>query len=381
MKIAVLKERQEFEQRVAMTPATVKNFLNLGFEVYVESEAGINAGFSDQAYIAAGANVSKILLEILADADIIIKLQPSPLKYKRTTELAFIKPGAVVIGMFSNSENLDAVEEYAKKEATVFAIELTPRITRAQGMDVLSSQSNLAGYRAVIDACFEFQKIFPMMTTAAGTVTPAKVLVLGAGVAGLQAIATAKRLGGVVSAFDVRAAAKEQVESLGANFVQVPVDESEENMETQGGYAKEATEEYKKRQAELIHKTISESDIVISTALIPGKKAPILITKEMVESMKFGSVIVDLAASGGGNCELTKANEIINYNGIKILGYENYPSRIATDASSLYAKNMYNFIQLLYDKEKKSLNINLEDEIIKATLIIHDGKILQSHKI
>lgn len=377
MKIAVLKERQEFEQRVAMTPAMVKNFLNLGFDVYVESEAGLDAGFTDEAYASAGANVSKVLLEILADADIIIKLQPSPLKYKRTTELAFIKPGAVVIGIFSNSESRDVIQEYGKKEATVFAMELIPRITRAQSMDVISSQSNLAGYRAVIDACFEFQKIFPMMTTAAGTITPAKVLVLGAGVAGLQAIATAKRLGAVVSAFDVRSAAKEQVESLGANFVQVPIDESEENMETKGGYAKEATEEYKKRQAELIHKTISESDIVISTALIPGKKAPILITKEMVESMKLGSVIVDLAARGGGNCELTKANEIVNYDGVKIIGYENYPSRVATDASSLYARNIYNFIQLLYDKEKKSLNINLEDEIIKATLVAHDGKIIK----
>ena len=375
MKIGILKEREESERRVAATPATVKNFSDLGIEVCVESGAGLASSFSDAAYEEAGAKISKIPLEIISDADIVLKVQPSPSKHQKNTELAFMKKGAILIAMMSPADNLELFKEYSKKDITSFAMELVPRITRAQSMDVLSSQSNLAGYRSIIDASYEYNKIFPMMMTAAGTVIPAKILILGAGVAGLQAIATAKRLGAVVKVFDVRASAKEQVESLGGDFIEVPVEEGQD-LETKGGYAKEASEEYKKKQSALIHKTLSSSDIAVCTALIPGKKAPILITKQMVDDMKPGSVIVDLAAITGGNCEVTELDEVVDYNGVRVVGYSNYPSRVSTDASSLYAKNLFNFVKLLYDKETKKLNINLEDEIIKSSLITHNSYIV-----
>ena len=277
--------------------------------------------------------------------------------------------------MLSPHNNTELFEEYTKKNITSFSLELLPRITRAQSMDVLSSQSNLSGYRAVIDAAYEYGKVFPMMMTAAGTASPARVLVIGAGVAGLQAVATAKRLGAIVSVFDVRTAAKEQVESLGAAFIEVKT-ESQQNLETKGGYAQEASAEYKKKQADLIAETIKKQNIVITTALIPGKKAPKLINAEMVKSMSWGSIIVDLAAVNGGNCALTVPNEITEHNGVKIIGYTNYPSRIPSDASKLYARNLLNFITLLYNKEEKKINLNFDDEIINSCIITHDSKVI-----
>ena len=372
MKIGVLKERVADEKRVAISPATTKSFIELGFKVFVETGAGIEAGFSDGDFEKAGAKISKVPLEILSDADIVLKVQPSPTGSKNT-ELYSMKSGAIIIGMLSPFENHDLFNNYCKKEITSFAMELVPRITRAQAMDVLSSQSNIAGYRAVIEASNEYNRIFPMMITAAGTISPTRVLVLGAGVAGLQAISTAKRLGAIVTVFDVRSAAKEQVESVGGNFIEVP---KTEDFETKGGYAKETDDEYKKKQSDLIHQEIKRSNIVICTALIPGKKAPILVTKQMLDDMKLGSVIVDLAAINGGNCEATELNKIAEYNGIKIIGHANYASKVASNASELYAKNLFNFVKLLHDKDSKSIKINLEDEIVRASLITNDGKMV-----
>lgn len=369
MKIGVLKERALYEKRVAVSPATVKSFVEMGFQVCTEKEAGVDSGFSDSDFEKAGAKISKVPLEILSDADIVLKVQPSP-KNSKNSELTLMKKGGIVIGMLSPFENRDLFKEYSKNEIDSFSMELVPRITRAQSMDVLSSQSNLAGYRSIIEASYEYGKIFPMMITAAGTVTPTRVLVLGAGVAGLQAIATAKRLGAIVSVFDVRSAAKEQVESVGGTFIEI---EGSEDFETKGGYAKETGEEYKKKQSELIHREIKKSDIVICTALIPGRKAPILVPKVMVDDMKIGSVIVDLAAVNGGNCEVTELNKVVEYNNVKIIGYSNYASRAASDASNLYAKNLLNFVKLLYDKDSKSIKVNMEDEILKSSAITSGG--------
>ncbi len=371
MKIAVIRERAHSEDRVAVSPDVVASYLKLGFEVCIESGAGLKANYTDQQYLNAGAKISKVLLEVVADADILLKIQPTPLEEK--LELEYLREGAIIIGSMSPFENRKYFEQANNKKINIFAMEFVPRITRAQTMDVLSSQSNLAGYRAVIEASYHYGKIFPMLMTAAGTLAAAKTLVLGAGVAGLQAIATAKRLGAIVSAFDVRAAAKEQVESLGAKFIEV---ESSEDMETAGGYAKEATDEYKRKQSELIASEIKKSDIVISTALIPGRKAPILIKKEMVESMMPGSVIIDLAAIAGGNCEVTELDKIIDHNGVKIVGPRNIVSSVASSASKMYAKNLYNFVHLLFDQENQQIQINLEDEIIKEALITSDGKIV-----
>lgn len=369
MKIGVLKERVADEKRVAVSPATVRAYVDLGFDVFIESEAGIESGFSDEEYETSGARISKIPLEIVSDADLVLKVQPSP-RDAENTELSCMKQGSSIIGLLSPFENRELFQSYSKKGINSFSMEFVPRITRAQSMDVLSSQSNLAGYRSVIEASYEYSKIFPMMITAAGTVTPTRVLILGAGVAGLQAIATAKRMGAIVSVFDVRAAAKEQVESLGGTFIEV---ENDENLETKGGYAKEASAEYKKKQSELIHSEIKRSDIVICTALIPGRRAPILVPKTMVNDMKLGSVIVDLAAINGGNCELTEVDKVVEYNNVKIVGYSNYASRVAADASTLYAKNLLNFVKLLVDKESGSIKINMEDEIIRSSLITHEG--------
>ncbi|RMF10070.1 MAG: Re/Si-specific NAD(P)(+) transhydrogenase subunit alpha [Alphaproteobacteria bacterium] len=375
MKLAIPKERRAHEARVAATPDTVKKLVGLGIEVVVEKDAGAAARYTDQAYQDAGAKIAATAEETYAGADIVFKVRRPLTKDEGEDEIGLIKSGAILVAMLDPYQARDAVDLYAKGNITAFAMEFMPRITRAQSMDVLSSQSNLAGYRAVLDAAYEFGRAMPMMMTAAGTVAPAKVMVLGAGVAGLQAIATARRLGAIVSATDVRLAAKEQVESLGAKFVMVDSEEARE-AETAGGYAKEMSDEYKKKQAELVAKTLKQQDIAICTALIPGKKAPVLITDEMVTSMKPGSVIVDLAVEQGGNCTLSKPGEVVEVNGVKIIGHLNMPSRVATDASALYAKNLLNFLTPLVDKESGKLTIDWEDEIIKGTALTRDGQVV-----
>jgi NAD(P) transhydrogenase subunit alpha len=373
MKIAVLKETQPFETRVAATPETVKKLIQMGATVLVEEGAGIAAAQENNAYQDAGAQIISPREALLKEADIILCVQ-GLLPKAGDPSLKNLKPGAIVIGILSPYTNRESLELYAQAQATCLAMELVPRITRAQTMDVLSSQSNLAGYRAVLEASFEFKKAFPMMMTAAGTIAPARVLILGAGVAGLQAIATARRLGAIVSAFDVRAAAREQVESLGALFVSV---EAEENLETAGGYAKETSEGYKQSQGEKIHECLKKSDIAITTALIPGKPAPLLITKDMVASMRSGSVIVDMAVESGGNCELTEMGKVsLQPNGVKIVGYPNLPSRIATDASALYSRNLLSFLSLIIDPAEKKIKIQWEDDIIKATALTQAGKLI-----
>ncbi len=369
MKIAVLKETEEFEARVAATPETVKKLLALGAtSISVEQGAGEKASYLDTAFTAAGATIAKDAAAAIANADIILTVQGlSPALAKAA------KKNAILLGILAPFDNASALKDYAAAGLSAFALEMVPRITRAQAMDVLSSQSNLAGYRAVIEAAQYFTRAFPMMMTAAGTIPPARVLVLGAGVAGLQAIATARRLGAVVSAFDVRAAAKEQVQSLGATFVEV---DGAEDAETKGGYAKEMSDDFKKRQQAKIAETLAKTDIVISTALIPGKPAPELITEEMVKGMKAGSVIVDLAVERGGNCKLSQLGKVVVKHDVAILGYANLPSRIATDASALYARNLLNLIQLLYNKDEKKLLVNREDDIVAGSLITHDGTIV-----
>ncbi|MCF6214570.1 MAG: Re/Si-specific NAD(P)(+) transhydrogenase subunit alpha [Emcibacter sp.] len=374
MKLAIPKERRPHERRVAATPDTVKKLISLGFDVIVEKDAGLMSSIPDSEYASAGAKIAADAAKVYDGADIIFKVQrPLHTAEGDIDEMALIKPGAILIATLSPLSDGAMVDAYAKGNITSFAMEFMPRITRAQSMDVLSSQSNLAGYRAVIDAAYEFSRAYPMMMTAAGTVAPAKILVMGCGVAGLQAIATAKRMGAVVSATDVRAAAKEQVESLGGKFVMV---ESTETGETEGGYAKEMSDDYKAKQAALIAATLAKQDIAITTALIPGRPAPTLITKEMVQSMKPGSVIIDLAVESGGNCELSQVGKIVLESGVKIIGHHNVPSRVATDASALYAKNLLNFITPLMDSDNKTLNIDWEDEIIVGTLLTIDGAIV-----
>jgi NAD(P) transhydrogenase subunit alpha len=376
MKISIPKERRPQERRVAASPDSVKRMAGMGLEVVVESGAGAGSSFPDQAYEAAGAKIAADAKAALGDGDIILKVQ-RPLHSGDGTldELALMKRGAVLIGMLQPLQYRQDVEAYARAGITAFAMELVPRITRAQAMDVLSSQANLAGYRAVLDAAGEFGRAFPMMMTAAGTVAPARVLVMGAGVAGLQAIATARRLGGVVSATDVRLAAKEQVESLGATFLVVDV-EAMKAMETAGGYAKEMGEDFARRQREHVTEALKKTDIVICTALVPGRKAPVLITKAMVAVMRPGSVIVDLAVEQGGNVEGSEPGKIVTTaNGVMIVGHANVPSRIAVDASQLYARNLLAFLALLIDKDKK-LKIDTADEIVKATLLTRDGQVV-----
>lgn len=360
MKILVLKETATNEARVALTPDLVSKYQKIGFEIFVEKGAGEKSANSDEVYKKAGAQIVENISQILPNIDIIASVQ------RIDIDLSAVKKGTVFVAMLNPHFQKEKILPLIQAGVSPFALEFVPRITRAQSMDVLSSQSNLAGYVAVLQAVNNMTKCVPMMMTAAGTVSAAKFLILGAGVAGLQAIATAKRLGGIVSAFDVRAAAKEQVQSLGAKFIEV---KSSENLETKGGYAKEVSEEYKKLQEKLIFDTIINQDVVISTALIPGKKAPILISEEMVKNMKAGSIIVDLAAVNGGNCALTEAGKIKEVGDVKIIGHENFASLVATDSSKLYAKNIFNFIELLIDKEKKNIAINLEDEIVKACLI------------
>lgn len=376
MKISIPKERRAHERRVAATPETVKKFVALGIDVAIEAGAGEASRITDAAYEAAGATIVSDVAQLLGDADVVLKVQrPLSASEEGLNELALMKRGALLIAVLSPYNAPDAVQQYADAGITAMALEFVPRITRAQSMDVLSSQSNLAGYRAVIEAIHVYDRAMPMMMTAAGTIAPARVMVLGAGVAGLQAIATAKRLGAIVSATDVRAASKEQVESLGGKFVMV---ESEEvaNAETAGGYAKEMSDDYKRRQAELVADTLKKQDIAICTALIPGRKAPTLINDDMVRSMRPGSVIVDLAAEQGGNCTLTKPGEIIEIDGVTIIGLFNIPSRLSADASALFSKNILNYLTPLFDAETKQLNINWQDEIVTAATLTRDGQIV-----
>lgn len=366
MKIAVLKEKAKGENRVALTPDIVIRLIKAGFEISVEKGAGIQAGFLDDAYHNAGATLSNVPLEIVSDADIILKVQPTPPETK-TGEVEFAKKNSVIIGFLSPYNNEFLTQTYAEKHITSLSMELVPRTSKAQSMDALSSQSNLAGYRAVIEASYHFKKGMPMLMTAAGTVSAAKVLVLGAGVAGLQAIATAKRLGGIVTGYDVRAAAGEQVESLGGKFISVEGD----SLEGEGGYAAIGSEEFNQKQAILLAEHASKSDIIITTAQIPGKEAPMLITKDMVNSMDQGSVIVDMATISGGNVEVSEKDKVVSYNGVTIIGNTNLANNIAYDASRLYAKNLFNLIQHIF-KDKK---LNMDDEITSKMLLTHKGKI------
>src|SRR3954468_19365942 len=356
MKIAVAKEIDPSEPRVAASPDTVKKFRALGVDIAIEPGAGIKSGLPDSEFSAAGATVSA---DALKDADVIIKV-----KRPEASELAAYKRGALVIAIMDPYGNDAALKAMADAGVSAFAMELMTRITRAQVMDVLSSQANLAGYRAVIEAAEAFGRAFPMMMTAAGTIPAAKVFVMGVGVAGLQAIATARRLGAVVTATDVRPAVKEQVESLGAKFLAVE-DEEFRQAETAGGYAKEMSKEYQAKQAELVASHIAKQDIVITTALIPGRPAPKLVSAAMVQSMKLGSVIVDLAVERGGNCEAAKPGEVAEHNGVKIVGHLNVPGRLAATASSLYARNLYAFVETLVDKSTKQLAVKWDDELVK----------------
>jgi proton-translocating NAD(P)+ transhydrogenase subunit alpha len=370
MKIAIPRETRSGETRVAATPESVKKFKGLGLDLVVESGAGAAARIADADYVAAGATIAPDAKTAFADADIILKVRgPS------AAETAMLKKGAVIAALLAPYTEKPAIATLAGQGVTAFAMELLPRISRAQSMDVLSSQANLAGYKAVIDAAAQFGRAMPMMMTAAGTIAPARVLVMGVGVAGLQAIATAKRLGAIVSATDVRPATKEQVESLGGNFVAV-MDEEFKNAQTAGGYAKEMSPEYQAKQAALIAETIKKQDIIITTALIPGRKAPVLVSEDMIKTMRPGSVIVDLAAEAGGNTPLTKANEVIEVHGVTIMGYTKLPGRLAVDASSLYARNLFNFISLLVDKKTGQLAIDFNDEIVKGALVAKDGEVV-----
>ena len=360
MIIGSVSENINFEKRVAITPDIIKKYKSLGFEIYLTKDYASHIGIKDEEYETEGANI-KSNDEVLSSANAILQMN-----ILNDESLNKLKKDQILVGVLNPYSNEKKLKEITSKNINCFSLELLPRITRAQSMDILSSQANLAGYKAVVDSFAFFQKAIPMMMTAAGTISAAKVLVVGAGVAGLQAIATAKRLGAIVFATDVRLASKEQVESLGGKFLTV---EGAENLETEGGYAKEASEDFKKKQEELLKETLKKIDIVICTALIPGKKAPIIIKKDMIDVMSSGSVIYDLAAIQGGNSELTKVNEIINSNGVNIMGESNILNKLPVSASNLYAKNMFNFINNLFDKDKKAFEINIEDEIIEKTQI------------
>ena len=375
MKISIPKENRDGETRIAASPEVVKKFTGMGFEVTIESGAGLNSGFTDKIFEDVGANIASDTKATLKDADIIFKIQRLMTSKDKIDEISMCKKDAMVISHMSALSSKTDIEEYAKASITTFAMDLMPRISRAQSMDVLSSQSNLSGYQAVIKGANNFNSAFPMMMTAAGTVAPAKVFIMGVGVAGLQAIATAKRMGAIVTAYDVRAATKEQVESLGGKFLIVD-EEAMKEAETSGGYAKEMTEDYKKKEQEVIKNHIKDQDIVITTALIPGRPAPKLVTKEMVNSMRTGSVIVDLAVETGGNCELAKRNEVVDADGVKIVGFDNLPGELPKDASTLFAKNLLNFLSPHVNKESKSLELDWEDETVKNTLVTKDGAVV-----
>ena len=371
MKIAILKERRDDESRVAVSPAVVGKLKALGIDVIVEKDAGRGASFTDAAFAEAGATIAKDAATALKSADLVFKILAPD-----AGEIAKMKKAAVVVGHLNALGDAAGIKAMAKAGLTGFAMELMPRISRAQSMDILSSQSNLAGYKAVLDAAAEYGRGFPMMMTAAGTVAPAKVFVMGVGVAGLQAIATAKRLGAIVTATDVRPATKEQVESLGGKFLVVDP-EMEKDAQTEGGYAKEMPPEYFEKQKAVVAEHIKKQDIVITTALIPGRRAPILVTKEMVASMRPGAVIVDLAVEAGGNVDGAKLGQVVNTaNGLKIVGHANVPGRLAEDASNLFARNLLNFITPLVDKETGELAIDWQDETVAGTLVCKDGKVV-----
>jgi len=361
MRIVSFLENQKIEKRIAITPEIAKKYIALGFEVSLSENYGEHLGFDDNEYKELGVKIFKDEKEIINSADIIVQLGlPSDEK------ISLIKENQTLIGVLNPYNNKEKIESLAKRKINTFSLELLPRITRAQSMDILSSQANLAGYKAVIESFAKFEKAVPMMMTAAGTIPAAKVLVVGAGVAGLQAIATAKRMGAIVFATDVRMASKEQVESLGGKFLTV---DGAENLETEGGYAKETSDDFKKKQEELLGETLKKIDIVICTALIPGKKAPVIIKENMIGNMQVGSIVYDLAAVQGGNTAFSEVDKIINKDGVRIMGESNILNKLPVSASSLYAKNVFNFVANLYDKESKKININLEDEIIEKTII------------
>ena len=361
MKIGSITEDRSIEKRVAITPEVAKKYISNGFQVIINKNYADHLGFVDKEYETLGVSTLENVNDVIKSSDIVVQLGlPSDDK------IALLKEKQILIGVLNPYINQEKLNALVKRKINNFSLEMLPRITRAQSMDILSSQANLAGYKAVIEAFANFEKAIPMMMTAAGTIPAAKVLVLGAGVAGLQAIATAKRMGAIVFATDVRMASKEQVESLGGKFLMV---EGAENLETEGGYAKETSEDFKNKQEELLAETLKKIDIVICTALIPGKKAPVIIKEEMIKNMQPGSVIYDLAAIQGGNTACTKVDEINEKNGVRIIGETNILNKLSTSASNLYAKNVFNFVINLYDKEKKEININLDDEIIEKTLI------------
>ena len=361
MIVGSIKENLTSEKRVSITPETAKNIINLGLKVIIENNYATHIGITDKEYETVGVEIRNSKSEVLDNCNLLTKVNcPSD------DEISNLKNNTILVGMINPSKNQDKIKNILKKNINIFSLELLPRISRAQSMDVLSSQSNLAGYRSVVDSIYEFEKAIPMMMTAAGTVPAAKVLVIGAGVAGLQAIATAKRLGAIVSATDVRAASKEQVESLGGKFLTV---EQSENLETEGGYAKEASEDFKKKQANMMKDALKKNDIVICTALIPGKPAPRILSEELVKLMRPGSIVYDLAVEQGGNSAFSEIGKINIVNGIKVIGVNNLMNRLPLTASNLYAKNLFSFIRNLFSKEKKDFNIDLEDEIIANTLI------------
>ena len=370
MKLAVPRETSPGETRVAATPESVKKLKSLGLDVVVETGAGHAAHFADADYTAAGASIAPDAKTALADADIVLKVRGPD-----DGEIAKMKKGAVLAALLAPYTEKETAAKLASQGVSAFAMEFIPRISRAQSMDVLSSQANLAGYKAVVDAAAVFGRAMPMMMTAAGTIAPARVMIMGVGVAGLQAIATARRLGAIVSATDVRPATKEQVESLGATFVAV-VDDEFKQAETAAGYAKEMSKEYQAKQAALIAETIKKQDIVITTALIPGRKAPVLVTEEMVKTMKPGSIIVDLAVEQGGNCPLSKPDQVIEVYGVIIMGYTNLPARLAVDTSSLYSRNLFNFVSLIVDKKTGALALDWNDDIVKGAGLTRDGQVV-----
>jgi NAD(P) transhydrogenase subunit alpha len=361
MKIGSLSEDKDLEKRISITPEIAKKYIGLGLEVYLDLNYGSHLGFDDSQYKDLGVKVLANQNDIISNTDLLVQLN-----LLNDDKLSKIKENQTLIGVFNPYNNKEKIETLSKKKINIFSLELLPRITRAQSMDILSSQANLAGYKAVIESFANFKKAIPMMMTAAGTIPAAKVLIVGAGVAGLQAIATAKRMGAIVFATDVRMASKEQVESLGGKFLTV---EGTENLETGGGYAKEASDEFKIKQEKLLGETLKKIDIVICTALIPGKKAPVIIKDSMIKNMQTGSIIYDLAAAQGGNTAFTEADKVIDKNGVTIMGETNILNKLPISASSLYSKNVFNFVANLFNKENKKININLEDEIIEKTLI------------
>jgi len=376
MKIGIPKEIRPGETRVAASSDAVKKLVAMGAEVVVETGAGASASLADNVFTEAGATIGPDAAAVYGAADLVLKVQrPMTAAEGGVDEVAMMKSGATLVGLLAPLFNQEQVNDYASRGITAFSMELIPRISRAQSMDALSSQSNIAGYKAVIEAANAFGRIFPMMMTAAGTVAPARAVVMGAGVAGLQAIATARRLGAVVSAFDVRPAVKEQVESLGAKFIEVEAGDGQD-AETAAGYAREMGEDYQRRQAEVLRDTLKTQDICITTAQIPGRPAPILVTEEMVKGMKPGSVIVDLAVETGGNCALSERDQVVVREGVTIIGHTNWPALVPADTSILYARNLVNFVDLMIDKEARVMSVDWEDEIIQGALLTRDGAVV-----